>query len=131
MRRSALLAPALLLLAACGGAGGTDGGGDKEVVYTLESDAPTMLATYATATNGSIGQQQEAGVPSPWTVTTSVPDDLFSSSALVLNGSMEPVLDGSVPDGTTITCRITVDGEVVAEQTSTGQYVSATCSSAA
>ena len=44
-----------------------------------------------------------------------------------LIGQMNPVSDGSAADGTTITCRITVDGEVIAEQTSTGQYAAVTC----
>jgi hypothetical protein len=109
------------------GGGAGDSSGAAEVVYTIESDAPSVSATYATADSSGIGQQQDNGVTPPWTTTVQVDRDWLSGQAFVLTGSMEPVLDGSSPDGTTITCHIQVDGEVVAEQTSTGQYAIVTC----
>lgn len=108
-----------------GGAGGS-ASGTVEVVYTVESDSPTVSATYATADSSGIGQQQDNNAAPPWTKTVSAEDSWVKS--FVLTGQMNPVLDGSAQDGTTITCRITVDGEVVAEQTSTGQYAIVTCS---
>ncbi|TFV83178.1 hypothetical protein [Blastococcus sp. CT_GayMR16] len=126
MRAPLLLVLIAATLTACS-AGGGGGGGDESVVYTLESDAPMVSATYATADSNGIGQQQELGVAPPWTKTVQVEESLLSGNAFVLTGSMDPVLDASGPDGTTITCRIEVGGEVVAEQTSTGQYATATC----
>src|SRR3712207_5911831 len=115
--------PLTVGLAACG----ASGVGEAEIVYTIESDAPTVLATYATADSNGIGQQQDTAAAVPWSKTITAEASLARS--FVLSGAMNPVVDGSATDGTTITCRITVDGEVVAEQTSTGQYASVTCSS--
>jgi hypothetical protein len=123
MRKALTLLTALAALTACGTVSAATGG-DVKVVYTLESDAPTMLATYATASGGSIGQQQDNNVKSPWTKTITAKDSFAKS--FVLSGVMNPVTTGG-KDGTKITCRITVDGKKVAEQTSTGQYASVTC----
>jgi hypothetical protein len=109
-----------------GSGGGSGASGTVEVVYTVESDSPTVSATYATADSNGVGQSQDNSVAPPWTKTVTAEDSWVKS--FVLTGQMNPVLDGSAADGTTITCRITVDGEVVAEQTSTGQYAMATCS---
>ena len=54
-------------------------------------------------------------------------EDTFIKS-FSLTGQMTPDFTGASPAGTTITCRITVDGEVIAEQTSTGEYAIVTCS---
>ncbi|TFV62302.1 UNVERIFIED_ORG: hypothetical protein E4P37_17495 [Bacillus sp. AZ43] len=111
-----------------GGGDGSDGGnasGTVEVTYTLESDAPQVSATYMTLDGGNIGQAQDNNVAPPWSKTLQVEDSFIQS--FTLTGQMSPVFDGSSPDGTTITCRITVDGEVVAEQTSTGQYAIVSC----
>jgi hypothetical protein len=122
----------VIVIVAVQGAGGGSGSGDAgdasgtvEVVYTLESDAPSVSATYSTLDGGNIGQQQNNEVPPPWSTTVEVEDSFVQSFSLI--GQMNPVLDGSAADGTTITCRITVDGEVIAEQTSTGQYAAVTC----
>ena len=105
---------------------GVNGSGEtRAVVYSIESDAPTVSATYSTIDGGNIGQSQDTAATPPWTAEIEASDATFSS--YTLTASMNPVLDGSAPDGTTITCRITVDGEVVAEQTSSGQYATATC----
>lgn len=128
MRKTLPLLVALASLTACSSTSAAGGGG-KTVSYTLESDAKTVSATYATADANGIGQAQENGVASPWKKTMDVEDSWLSGQAFVLSGSMDPVLDGSAPDGTTITCRIEVDGKVVAEQTSTGQYAMVSCSS--
>jgi hypothetical protein len=120
---------AIIAIATSGGGGGKSGGSSASdkvtVVYTLESDAQAVSATYSTLTNGNIGSAQANSVAAPWTQEVQVEDTWIKSFTLV--GQMNPVFDGSAPDGTTITCRITVDGKVVAEQTSTGQYAAVTC----
>jgi Mycobacterium membrane protein len=86
-----------------------------------------VSATYATIDGGNIGTAQDNAATPPWNKTLQVEDSFINGFSLT--GQMNPVLDGSAPDGTTITCRITVDGEVVAEQTSTGQYAVVSCAS--
>jgi hypothetical protein len=117
------------IAAVAGGGGGTSEGGSAsgnvEVVYTIESDAAQVSATYSTLDGGNIGQSQDNAATPPWSKTVQVENSFINSFSLV--GQMNPSLDGSTPDGTTITCRITVDGEVIAEQTSTGQYAIVTC----
>ena len=124
----AIIVVVIIIAVAAGGGGGKSGGSASdtvEVVYTLESDAATVSATYATLNNGNIGTSQDNNAAAPWTKTLQVEDSFINSFSLT--GQMNPVLDGSRPDGTTITCRITVDGEVIAEQTSTGQYAAVSC----
>ena len=124
----ALIVVVAIIAIATSGGGASDGSasGTVEVVYTLESDAQQISATYTTLDGGNIGQSQANNTTAPWTQTLQVEDSFIQSFSLV--GQMSPVFDGSA-DGTTITCRITVDGEVVAEQTSTGQYAIVTCAS--
>lgn len=99
------------------------------VVYTLESDAPQVSATYMTVDNGSIGQQQANGVAPPWTQTLQVEEaGMFDFQSFTLTGQMMPDMSNPTgAQGSTITCRIEVNGEVVAEQTSTGQFAIVTC----
>ena len=125
----AIIVVVIIIAVAAGGGGGKSGGSASdtvEVTYSLESDAATVSATYATLNNGNIGTSQDNNAAAPWTKTLQVEDSFINS--FVLTGQMNPVLDGSRPDGTTITCRITVDGEVLSEQTSTGQYAAVSCS---
>jgi hypothetical protein len=126
----AVIVVVVIIATAVNGGGGSKSGGSSAsgkvtVVYTLESDAQAVSATYSTLTNGNIGSAQANGVTAPWTQEVQVADTWIKSFSLI--GQMNPVFDGSAPDGTTITCRITVDGKVVAEQTSTGQYAAVTC----
>ncbi|WP_448627687.1 MmpS family transport accessory protein [Geodermatophilus sp. URMC 64] len=132
----AVIVVVAIIATTAGGGGGSSSSGSSsssngaaagkvKVVYTLESDAPSVSATYATLTNGNIGQSQANSVTAPWSQELEVEDTWVKS--FTLTGQMNPVLDGSAADGTTITCRITVDGEVVAEQTSTGQYAVVSC----
>ena len=128
MRKALPLLAAVVSLAGLSACGVTSAatGGDVKVVYAIESDAPSILATYATVSGGNIGQQQDNGVKPPWSKTITAKDSFVKS--FVLNGAMVPMLTGG-KEGTTITCRITVNGKKVAEQTSTGQYASVTCAS--
>ena len=125
----AIIVVVVIIAVSTSGGGGKSGGSASdtvEVVYSIESDAAQVSATYATLDGGNLGQSQDNNAVAPWTKTLQVEDSFINS--FTLTGQMNPVLDGSAPDGTTITCRITVDGEVVAEQTSTGQYAIVTCS---
>lgn len=126
MRNALILLTAATALTACGATSAATGG-DLQVVYTIESDAPSVSATYATADRNGMGTQQDNNATPPWSKTVTAKDSF--AKAFVLTGSMNPVLDGSAPEGTTITCRITVDGKTVAEQTSTGQYATVSCTS--
>jgi hypothetical protein len=120
----------VIIVSVSSSGGSSSGGGASDTVhvtYTLESDSPTVSATYMTLDNGNIGQSQDNQATPPWTKELDVSDSFVQS--FTLTGQMNPVAlsGGEGQDGTTITCRITVDGEVVAEQTSTGQYAIVTC----
>lgn len=118
----------IIIIVKVSGGSSSDGGSASDTVhvtYTLESDSQSVSATYTTLDNGNIGQSQDNQATPPWTKELDVSDSFFKS--FTLTGQMNPVLDGSAADGTTITCRITVDDKVVAEQTSTGQYAIVTC----
>jgi hypothetical protein len=120
---------------ASGGSGGSASGsssdesgpaaGMVEVIYTVESDAASVSSTYTTLNGGNIGQEQSNNVAPPFTKTYQVEDSFLQS--FTMTASTDPVFDGSAQANHSITCRITVDGEVVAEQTSTGQFAMVTC----
>lgn len=101
------------------------GEGSTTVVYSLESDAPQVSASYLTVDGGSVGQEQANGVTPPWSTTVQV-EDSFLGGSYTLTGQMMPGDPGG-PQGSAITCRIEVGGEIVAEQTSTGQFAVVTC----
>ena len=104
---------------------GAAAAGTVEVVYTVESDAASVSSTYTTLNGGNIGQEQSNNVAPPFTKTYQVEDSFLQS--FTMTASTDPVFDGSAQANHSITCRITVDGEVVAEQTSTGQFAIVTC----
>lgn len=107
---------------------GVSGGpsGPSTVVYSITSDASSVLVTYATLNNGSIGEQQDTKAAPPWSKTVQAGASFVRS--FTLTASMNAAaLDGG-HDGTKITCKITVDGKTVAQQTSTGQYATVLCS---
>ena len=86
---------------------------------TTEGGSGTAMVTYTVDDN--FNQAQENGVALPWTKTVDLDSSAFFSGASLL---------AQAGDGVeSITCRITDDGgEVVSENTSTGQYVVVTCS---
>lgn len=93
------------------------------VLYEVESDAATSQSiSYATVDDGNFGQEQANGAELPWSNEVEITGggefdfNSFSLTAQAAQGA------------TTITCRITVDGEVIAEQTSTGEFAVVTCS---
>lgn len=94
------------------------------VVYEVTGDATDSSITYSIGTAGSSGTEQANGQPLPFskefTVSAGGTFDASIFSVVALNGP---------DDAGDITCTITVDGEVVAQQTSTGAYASVSCSS--
>lgn len=93
------------------------------VLYEVESDAATAGSiSYATLDDGNFGQEQANGAELPWSneVEISEPGE-FDFNSFTLTAQ-------SAEGATEITCRITIDGEVVAEQTSTGDFAVVTCS---
>jgi hypothetical protein len=93
------------------------------VKYEVTSDQPTVDVTYSTYTGDTSGTESSNGIPAPFvkefTVETGGTFDYKSFFLSAMAGS----------DSATITCTITVDGEVVSTQTATGAYAFATCSS--
>jgi len=90
-----------------------------EVVYevTGQGTGEAMSITYVT--NAQFNQAQENGASLPWSKTVDLGNGLFNLASVVAQAG----------DGTTsITCKITKDGEVLVENTSTGQYALVTCS---
>ena len=127
-----------LLLAACSGGGGssptdedspapavTEESASRVVTYEVTGDGTKAGSiTYLTFNGGSSSQQQEMDAAIPWTKEVAIDDPgLFTSSIFSLVAQ--------AGDGTTISCKITADGEVIQEATSTGQYSVVTCSGSA
>lgn len=90
---------------------------EHTVVYEVSGDAGTAQSiTWSTADNG--GTSQAADVAVPWTkeVKATGSWSFFSLTAST------PMAGGS------LTCKITVDGNVVSENTASGQMAWANCS---
>ncbi len=92
------------------------------LTYEVTSDAGSALnVTYATFDDGSYGQEIATDAKLPFVKKIEVSGDgAFSPQmfTLMAQGSM---------DASTITCKISLDGEVLAEQTSTGPASVVTC----
>ena len=93
------------------------------VIYDVTSDAGTAGSIiYMTFKNGGAGQEQTTDAPLPFTNEVTLDDGgLFSSSIFSL-------VAAASAEATTISCKITANGEVIAEQTSTGAYAVVACS---
>ncbi|MGG7465616.1 MULTISPECIES: MmpS family transport accessory protein [unclassified Plantibacter] len=97
---------------------------DVAVVYEISGASTDASITYSTYTNGTSGTEQANGQALPFTKELTVKaGGAFDFTSLTLSG-----MNGADDTGD-ITCKITVDGEVVSEQTSTGAYASVMCSS--
>ncbi|MGH8933017.1 MAG: MmpS family transport accessory protein [Egibacteraceae bacterium] len=118
---TSLLTAAVLAaaLTACGSVPGT--GGTAVVVY--EVSGPTQANNITYGANGSAGVAQENEVTLPWRKEVTMEKGLGAVA-------VPQVTAQNAGDGT-ITCRISVDGEVVTEVTSQGQYAIASCASEA
>jgi hypothetical protein len=122
--RSAFLLPVLVLaLTACGGVpasvSAAAGGGTATVLYEVTGPDSTNNITYSA--NGSAGIAQENGAAAPWTKEVQFEAGAFRVASLTAQNA----------GGGDITCRITVDGEVKAETTSSGEYAVVSCNTEA
>lgn len=86
------------------------------LTYILETDGSTVNATYS-AQGANISQEQ--GVQSGWKKEIQ-----FDNKWDAIGANVSGQLDGSG----SVTCKILWNGEVVAENTSTGDYSIVTCS---
>lgn len=102
-----------------GGAASSVSGGAAAVVYEVSGGESAGNITYSA--NGTAGIAQENGVALPWTKEVQ-----FAEGALRV-----ATLTAQNAGGGDITCRITVDGEVVAELTSSGEFAVVSCTSEA
>lgn len=96
--------------------------GASEFVYEVTGDGGSAMITYSSYSDGEYSSQSANGAPLPFSYTGTLADGGildFSSLSLVAIGT-----DAT----TTLSCKITVDGEVVSENTSTGAYASVMCS---
>ncbi|MCU1584337.1 MAG: hypothetical protein JWM49_893 [Microbacteriaceae bacterium] len=102
----------------------SDAAANKTVslVYDITGDSSDATVSYSTYTDGKSGTAESTGQTLPFTKTLDVKQGgTFSFNSFLLTGS-----NGAT--GTTISCKITLDGKVIAEQTSTGQYTTVSCS---
>jgi hypothetical protein len=88
-------------------------GKGKTVVYEVISDSGSLNNVTYFDENSAI--QQESSPAAPWSKTVK------NSSTFVIAGVTAQT------EGTSVTCRVSVDGKVKDEQTATGQYAVASC----
>lgn len=92
-----------------------------DLVYEVTSDAPTADITYSTFTDDQNGTQQAGDAALPFTETIRVE----RGSALDFN--IFSLSATSSQDATTTTCKITLDGQVISEDTGNGSFAIALC----
>jgi hypothetical protein len=96
-------------------------GDGREVVYSITGDgASASSISYVTVSGADVSLAQTVDATVPWSTTVRVPSGAFSVDILTLSGRLGET-------GTTITCDISVDGESVASETSTGPSAAVTC----
>ncbi|KAF0844777.1 MmpS family transport accessory protein [Nocardia caishijiensis] len=96
---------------------GSSTGKGKNITYEIISDAADLNSV--TYFDGNSELQQEISATAPW--TKSVTND----STVAIIGL------GAQTNGSSVTCRIIVDGKVADEQTSTGKYAVVNCTASA
>ncbi|WP_410877245.1 MmpS family transport accessory protein [Nocardia sp. A7] len=95
---------------------GTSTGKGKNITYEIVSDAAELNSVTYFDSNSEL--QQEASATAPWTKS-------------VTNASTVAIIGlGAQTNGSSVTCRIIVDGKVADEQTSTGKYAVVNCTAA-
>lgn len=94
--------------------------GTLKYEVTSDSDAVTTV-TYATFDDGSYGQEMATGAELPFV------KELEVTRGGPFNPQMFTLVAQASLDASTITCKISLDGEVIAEQTSTGPASVVTC----
>lgn len=90
------------------------------VVYDVTGASADATVTYSSYSNGNSGTEQASGQALPFTKTVTGTKGWSGYTLTATNG---------LNDAGDISCKITVDGSVVAEQTSTGKFATVTCSS--
>ncbi|MBN9209373.1 MAG: hypothetical protein J0H96_12005 [Microbacterium ginsengisoli] len=100
----------------------TAAAGGKTVRYEVTSDATITNVSYLTITANGSGQESATDAPAPFVKEITIPS---SDTAFDYKGFTLVAQAGA--GATTISCKITFDGQVIAEQTSTGQYSVVTC----
>ncbi|MEV6362239.1 MmpS family transport accessory protein [Nocardia asteroides] len=96
---------------------GTSTGKGKNINYEIISDAGELNSV--TYFDGNSELQQETSASAPWSKSVT------NSSTVAIIGV------GAQTTGSSVTCRITVDGKVTDEQTSTGKYAVVNCTTSA
>lgn len=86
-----------------------------EVVYRVDGSGSAVSVTYST--NGTGASSQANGESLPWSKTESIEDNVLNVYSLIAQN------EGSGE----ISCSISVDGEQVAAETSTGPYAVVMC----
>ncbi|WP_216910303.1 MmpS family transport accessory protein [Nocardia noduli] len=84
-----------------------------DVVYEVISDASTLPSV--TFVDGNSAMQQQAPTTAPWT------KKFVNNSTYVILGL------SAQTNGNTVTCRISVDGQIIDEKTATGKYALVIC----
>lgn len=135
LKKTLATAAVLLLtasLSACGGGAAGDSKPEQSaafdaseehtVIYEVTSDAATaVIVSYDTSSNGTSEAEDLTDVALPFT------KEMTFKKASKFDGVHVLIADPD-PAATTISCKITVDGEVLDEQTVTGPKASANCS---
>lgn len=109
--------------AATGGsasAGSTNG--DTTVVYEVTGDGGASTISYGTYDSGSFSSASVTDPALPWSMTQTIAG---GGSAFDLNTLNVNAMSGA--NSTTISCKITVNGEVVSEETSNGAFAMVMC----
>ncbi|SDE30612.1 MmpS family transport accessory protein [Rhodococcus tukisamuensis] len=88
-------------------------GKGKTIAYEVISDSATLNSVTYFDANSEM--QQESNPTAPWSLTVTNP------STVVIAGVTAQT------EGTSVTCRVTVDGKVKDEQTATGKYAVVNC----
>lgn len=88
------------------------------IVYEVSGDAPSADITYSTY-GDEMTTNQETVTELPWRKEVSTTGIVKDGQLIVSTGA----------DGGSVTCKLTVDGEVVKEATASGAFAMATCDS--
>ena len=97
-------------------------GPTRTLLLEVTGDAPDASIGYATSSDLADGTAAAADQPLPFTKEVQVP----AAGEFAVQVQSLTATTGADDTGA-ITCRITLDGEVIAEQTSTGAFAAAFC----
>jgi hypothetical protein len=94
----------------------------SDVVYTVTSDGPISQVTVGNTIRGKMGTEQFTEQPAKFTKSYHFDEDLNKQDFDFLS------VNAQAGGGSTITCAISVNGQEVARQTSSGPYAVVMCS---